>query len=113
MALELFVQLLEICGIINVNYRLSFYFLFPQIAYHSLTFYRSWIMELNTPNVRDDPMPSDIDDLLGPDDDNRTSSDHGKGQMEEKLGRSGASASAGAASRRIPTGGAFQSGSTP
>ncbi len=26
MALELFVQLLEICGIINVNYRLSFYF---------------------------------------------------------------------------------------
>ena len=49
MALELFVQLLEICGIINVNYRLSFYFLFPQIAYHSLTFYRSWIMELNTP----------------------------------------------------------------
>ena len=70
-------------------------------------------MELNTPNVRDNPMPSDIDDLLGPDDDKRTSSDHGKGQMKEKLGRSGASASAGAASRRIPTGGAFQSGSTP
>ena len=65
------------------------------------------------PNVRDDPMPSDIDDLLGPDDDNPTSSDHGKGQMKEKLGRSGASASAGAASHRIPTGGAFQSGSTP
>ena len=70
-------------------------------------------MELNTPNVRDDPMPSDIDDLLGPDDDNRTSSDHGKGQKEEKLGRSGASASAGAASRCIPTGGASQPGSTP
>ena len=70
-------------------------------------------MELNTPNVRDNPMPSDIDDLLGPDDDNCTSSDHGKGQMEEKLGRSGASASAGAASRCIPTGGAFKTGSLP
>ena len=70
-------------------------------------------MELNTPNVRDNPMPSDINDLLGPDDDERTSSDHGKGQMEEKLGRSGASASAGAASRCIPTGGAFQTGSLP
>ena len=87
--------------------------LFLQIAYLSLTFYRSWIMELNTPNVRDDPMPSDIDDLLGPDDDNRTSPDHNKGQMREKLGRSGASASAGAASRCIPTGGASQPGSTP
>ena len=58
-------------------------------------------------------MPSDTDDLLGPDNDDRMLSDHGKGQMKEKLGRSGASASAGAASHRIPTGGAFQSGSTP
>ena len=57
--------------------------MFPQIAYHSLTF-QIVIMELNTPNVRDNPMPSDIDDLLGPDDDDCTSSDHGEGQMEEK-----------------------------
>ena len=89
--------------------------LFPQIAYHSLTF-QIVIMDINTPPREDEemtPTPSNIDDLLGPDDDNRTSSDHGKGQMKEKLGRSGASASAGAASCRIPTGGAFQSGSTP
>ena len=73
-------------------------------------------MDINTPPREDEemtPTPSNIDDLLGPDDEHRTSSDHGKGQMEEKLGRSGASASAGAASRCIPTGGAFQSGSTP
>ena len=111
MALELFVQLLEICGIKH-EFFISRSNLFLQIAYHSLTF-QIVIMELNTPNVRDNPMPSDIDDLLGPDDDNCTSSDHGKGQMEEKLGRSGASASAGAASRCIPTGGAFKTGSLP
>ena len=73
-------------------------------------------MDINTPPREDEemtPTPSNIDDLLGPDDDNCTSSDHGKGQMKEKLGHSGATASAGAASRCIPTGGAFQTGNPP
>ena len=49
MALELFVQLLEICGIKFEFFSRSN--LFPRIAYHSLTF-QIVTMELNTPTKR-------------------------------------------------------------